>query len=144
MPTDRRRLVIGALAGAAFALALWRLAAPPAGPVEPAWDRVPCTRCRMLVSDRRFAAQLHTASGTVLFFDDPGCLLLHRAESSEPEARAWFHDAAGERWLSDREVGFVRADETPMGYGLAAAARAETPAALGLEAALATLGEPRP
>jgi len=107
--------------------------------VEPAWDRVACARCHMLVSDPAFAAQLHTPAGEVLFFDDPGCLLLQRAEAPDPEARAFFHDSRGARWLSEAEVGFVPVDETPMGHGLAAVARADTPAALGLEAALTAL-----
>ena len=108
--------------------------------MEPAWDRVACARCHMLVSDPAFAAQLHTPAGEVLFFDDPGCLLLHRAEARDPEARAFFHDSRGAHWLSEAEVGFVAVDETPMDHGLAAVARAETPAALGLEAALGALG----
>jgi copper chaperone NosL len=140
VPTEPRRgRWLLALAGALLLLALWRLASPPSGPLEPAWDRVACTRCHMLLSDPRFAAQLHDASGEVRFFDDPGCLLLYRADAPHPQARAWFHDSKGERWLSDAEVGFVPVDETPMGHGLAAVARAETPSALGLEAALATL-----
>jgi len=140
VPTEpRRRHWLLALAGAALLLGFWRLAAPPRGPVEPAWDRVACARCHMLLSDRTFAAQLQTTSGEVRFFDDPGCLLLSLAESPEPEAKAWFHDSRSERWLADAEVGFVPADETPMGHGLAAVPRAETPSALGLEAALATL-----
>jgi copper chaperone NosL len=135
-----------ALAGAALLFGLWRLAAPPRGPVEPAWDRVACARCHMLLSDPAFAAQLHLPNGEVRFFDDPGCLLLYRADAPEPQAKAWFHDSRSERWLSDAEVGFVRVDETPMGHGLAAVARAETPNALGLEAALAALqhGGPPP
>lgn len=147
MPTETRRgRWLLALAGVALGFALWRLAAPPSGPVEPAWDRVACTRCHMLLSDPAFAAQLHTENGEVLFFDDPGCLLLHRADAPDPRAKAWFHDSKSERWLSDAEVGFVPADETPMGHGLAAVERAGTPNALGLEAALAALnrGGPHP
>jgi len=133
------RLVALLLALAAAALVLLRLAAPAAGPVEPAWDRVACARCGMLVSDPAFAAQLQGGSGEVLFFDDPGCLLLERAESAEPHARAWFHEARASRWLADAEVGFVRADPTPMGHGLRAVARADDPSALSPEAALAVL-----
>jgi copper chaperone NosL len=135
----RRGSWLLALLGVALGLALWRLAAPPRGPVEPAWDRVACARCHMLLSDPAFAAQLHGADGQVRFFDDPGCLLLYRADAPDPRAKAWFHDSKSERWLSDAEVGFVPVDETPMGHGLAAVERAATPTALGLEAALATL-----
>jgi copper chaperone NosL len=140
----RRRLWLAALVAGVLGLALYRLAAPPSGPVEPAWDRVACARCRMLVSDPAFAAQLHDAAGEVRFFDDPGCLLLHRAETPDPAARAWFHDSRGERWLADAEVGFVPVDETPMGHGLAAVERAETPGALAPEAALAALAAAEP
>jgi hypothetical protein len=128
------------LAGVAVVVvvaALLRAAAPPAGPVEPAWDRVACARCHMLVTDPAFAAQLHTERGEVLFFDDPGCLLLHRAESAEtePGAAAWFHDSAGPRWLPEAEARFVPAPETPMGHGFAAVATGGVDAS----AALATL-----
>jgi copper chaperone NosL len=133
----RRRPWLAALAAVVLGLALFRLAAPPSGPVEPAWDRVACAHCRMLVSDPAFAAQLHDAAGEVRFFDDPGCLLLFRAEAPDPSARAWFHDSRGERWLAEAEVGFVRVDETPMAHGLAAVMRAETPGELAPAAARA-------
>jgi copper chaperone NosL len=125
MPRERR-LPLGALAGV-FALALvgvllWRFAAPPRGPLEPAWDQVPCARCHMLLSDPAFAAQLHAADGGVLFFDDPGCLLLHRAESRDAPVAVWFHDSAGGGWLAEAEARFVPAPRTPMGYGFAAVA----------------------
>lgn len=131
-----RPLLAVALA-VAVAFVLLRLAAPAQGPVEPAWDRVACARCGMLVSDPAFAAQLHAASGEVFFFDDPGCLLLERAESAEPHTATWFHTSEG--WLPDAEVGFVRAPQTPMGYGFAAVRRARVPDALAPDAALAAL-----
>lgn len=147
MPAEaRRRLWLAALAAGVLGLVLAHLAAPPSGPIEPAWDRVACARCRMLVSDPAFAAQLHDAAGEVRFFDDPGCLLRFRAEAPDPAARAWFHDSRSESWLAEAEVGFVRVDETPMGHGLAAVKRAETPGALAPAAALAALtaSEPAP
>ncbi|MEN8161192.1 MAG: hypothetical protein ABFS41_14060 [Myxococcota bacterium] len=107
----------------ALGFALWRMAAPATGPVDVPWDRVACARCRMLVSDPRFAAQLHEANGTVHFFDDPGCALLHRAEAGDAETRLYFHDAHGSGWLSDAEVAFERVPETPMAYGFAAVPR---------------------
>ena len=139
MPAHERlvRPLLAAVFAVAAVLVLLRLAAPPHGPVEPAWDRVACARCGMLVSDPVFAAQLHAASGEVFFFDDPGCLLLQRAESAEPRAAAWFHTSDG--WLPDAEVGFVHAPQTPMGHGFAAVRRARVPGALAPEAALAAL-----
>jgi copper chaperone NosL len=144
-----RRLVPLALAlalAAGVGLVLWRAAAPPSGPVEVPWDRVPCTRCRMLVSDPRHAAQLHTGAGQVLFFDDPGCLLLYRAEHDDAHA-IYYHDSRGGRWLGEAEVGFLREGETPMGYGFSAVAREAEPGALAPAAVLAALqaaaGTPR-
>lgn len=141
MPRERRSfgaaaLVSLALAGAAFWV--WRAVAPPSGPVEPAWDRVACARCHMLVSDPAFAAQLHLPSGEVLFFDDPGCLLLERAEHPERTGPAWFHDSAGERWLAEGEARFVDGARTPMGHGFAAVG-AGSAGALDATAALAAL-----
>lgn len=80
----------------------------------------------MLLTDPAFAAQLHTPAGEVLFFDDPGCLLLHRAESGAAPAGVWFHDSAGDAWLAEAEARFVPAPETPMGYGFAAVAAEAT------------------
>jgi len=109
------------------------------GPVPVAWDRQACARCRMLVSDPHYAAQLHAAGGTVYHFDDPGCLLLHRAEHPEIEVRAtWYHHVREDRWVKGERVAFVPVDEpTPMAYGLGAVERSEAPPdALDPEAAL--------
>jgi copper chaperone NosL len=102
----------------------------PQGPEPVAWDRVACARCRMLVSDPRFAAQLQTSDGRTLFFDDPGCLLTYvhseRLERPLPDAEqpaihaVYFHHVDAERWLSRDEVAFAPVEHTPMGYGLGA------------------------
>jgi copper chaperone NosL len=117
-----RLLVLAALL-AAFGAAAWWLARPQEGPAEVAYDRVACAHCRMLVSEPRFAAQLRRGTGEVLFYDDPGCLLLHRLQLADPEAHAWFHDSRSDRWLDDEQVAFVRVTESPMGYGFAAVPR---------------------
>jgi hypothetical protein len=103
----------------------------------------------MLVSDPRFAAQLHTASGEVRFYDDPGCLLLARAEKTAAEAggEVWFHDSGGEGWLAEPEARFVPAEQTPMGHGLAARPASAAPGGLDAAGALARLrahAEPAP
>jgi hypothetical protein len=78
----------------------------------------------MLVSDASFAGELRTEGGEVLFYDDPGCLLLAASERRDVRA-VWFHEHGGERWLSAEEVAFVRSEPTPMGYGLAARPRGQ-------------------
>ena len=47
----------------------------PDGMAEIKWDRDTCVRCSMVISDRRFAAELRGGpDNTVFKFDDPGCL----------------------------------------------------------------------
>jgi len=130
-----RSLVAGAAALAALALALRWAQGPPAGPVEPTWSRTPCARCGMLVGEPAFAAQLHTATGEVRFFDDAGCLLLYAADHPGDEVAAWFHHLREKRWIPASSVGFVPAEATPMAYGLGAVDASE-PGAISRAAAL--------
>jgi hypothetical protein len=141
-PTPRpSRRWIGALAGA-LALAGVALVVrgvvlaqrPPEGPEPVAWDRVACARCRMLVSEPRFAAQAHTHGGAVLHFDDPGCALLWTHEHAADVHELWLRDAGSERWLRRGEAGFVATGPTPMGYGLGARPRSVANALLPEEA----------
>ena len=53
----------------------------------------------------------------------------------------WLHDSAGEGWLSESEVSFVRVPETPMGYGFAAVRMGSAPNSLNAAAALAAIAE---
>jgi copper chaperone NosL len=138
-----RRELSGAWRIAALALLLASLACAPEGPSDVAWDRTACAHCRMLVSDPRFAAQLLLESGEVLFYDDPGCLLLDRAARAPSARAAWFHDSAGEGWLAESEVAFAPGAETPMGYGYAAVRTGSVAAAQGAAAVLAALEERR-
>ncbi len=111
---------------ALFGWALYRAQAPPEGPVPVAWDRVACAQCRMLVGEPGFAAELDTPEG-VLFFDDPGCLLLYVSERGPELRAAWFHHHDEERWISGEQVGFEPVARSPMGYGLAARDAAGAP-----------------
>ena len=63
--------VVGLLVLLAAGAAVVVLQRSPTGPVEPAWDRQACAHCRMHLSEPPFAAQLRTAEGEVLYFDDP-------------------------------------------------------------------------
>ena len=109
-----------ALAAALTAWALFRSSKPPTGPVSVAWDRESCARCRMLIGEPRFAAQLQTRDGRILNFDDPGCLLIYTAEQTDEAHAIYFHHLLEERWIDAADVVFVGAEPTPMGYGLGA------------------------
>lgn len=99
---------------------VWLAQRPTDRPVPVAWDRVACARCRMLVSEPRFAAQAHMRGGAVHHFDDPGCALLWADDNQAELHELWFRDLVSDQWLRRGEVGFVAAEPTPMGYGLGA------------------------
>jgi hypothetical protein len=81
----------------------------------------------MLLSEPRFAAQLHAEDGRVFFFDDPGCLLLWREEHALPVHSVYFHHLHEDDWVSGDDAAFVPVPEaTPMGYGLGVVRRGET------------------
>jgi len=109
----------GAVAWFACAVLALACARDPA-PAPVAWDREVCAQCRMLISERDFAAQYEGEGGQVFFFDDPGCWLLHRAAHPEhPAGSGWFHAQGAERWIAEDRAAFLPSQSpTPMGYGL--------------------------
>ncbi len=103
------------LLGAAIVLACSRTD----GPREPVWGKEPCAHCRMLVGDRRYAAQvLH--EGERRFFDDVGCMVLWLEERGAPSDPAWVRDANGPGWLDARSARYVGGKATPMDFGFEA------------------------
>lgn len=114
---------LAVLAVLGIALSLSWLERAPSGPLEPVWDFERCAHCGMHLAERAYAAQLHTDSGEVVFFDDPGCLLLWQAETGSA-GTAYFHHAEDERWIAESDAVFVSAAQTPMGWGLAVIDRA--------------------
>lgn len=104
---------------------------PATGPARVTWDRDACERCRMVISDRAFAAQVRDADGHVHRFDDPGCATLWLDEHPERGAprEVWVRELTGDAWIDAREAHFVRAPHSPMGYDHGAQ-RARSPEAL--------------
>ena len=65
----------------------------PEGMVEIKWDRDTCVRCNMVISDRRFAAEMRGGpDNTVFKFDDPGCLVFWLKEKADKYP--WMAEAA--------------------------------------------------
>lgn len=86
-------------------------------PVDPVWGKQPCSHCKMLVQDPRFAAQVITPQSERAYFDDVGCLVSYLAE--HPNAKdARVRDAAG-RWVDARAARYRAGASTPMGFGFA-------------------------
>ncbi|HEY0995044.1 MAG TPA: nitrous oxide reductase accessory protein NosL [Gemmatimonadaceae bacterium] len=111
---------------ALLALALFLLAAcAQAGPQPIDYGRENCEYCRMLIDDRRFAAEIVTTTGKARKFDSIECMAsYYRQESAAGKIR--------EAWVSDfrRPGTLIPADSaiygrgagvsSPMGMGLAA------------------------
>lgn len=99
------------------------------GPVEIKWDRDTCERCRMAISDKRFAAQVRDPNRKVHKFDDIGCAMFWVAHQAFNELSAnseyWVADYRGGNWLDARKANFLHGKKSPMGYHYAALAEAE-------------------
>lgn len=139
---DRRRFIV---ASTGQGLLLTPLAAAlaacggkgdwPEGMAEIKWDRDTCSRCSMVISDRRFAAEMRGGEKGIVFkFDDIGCAMIWLREKArefpwmaEPATRLWVADAAGkgDRWLDARKAYFSGGAMSPMGYNQSAHAYAE-------------------
>lgn len=132
----QRRLTASAILAISLVIgfAVYRIQRAPVGPQPIAWDKESCTECHMLIGDRRFAAQIQTADGRTLNFDDAACLIRY-VERQRPTVRAmYFRNSASSGWLSVERSGFVRVKDSPMGGGLAAVPGA-TPGTLSFDQA---------
>lgn len=100
------------------------------------WDRDVCTRCKMVISDRRFACQIRGgAKDTVFKFDDIGCAANWLAEKgkdfpwmAEATTRVWVAEyaSAGKNWLNAIAAHYVSGKTSPMGYNFGAFAEAQS------------------
>jgi copper chaperone NosL len=130
-----RRFVLGVLLAP---LALLACGVEP-GPVHVGSDE--CAHCSMMISDRRFAAQVLNTKGRAWKFDSIECLrgFLATGELQPADIHsAWVADSdAPEQWLRADDARFLHSAgvRSPMGGGLAAYADAAA-----ARSALARLG----
>ena len=129
------RLALGgfALTPLALALSACKKSDWPEGMVEIKWDRDICPRCSMVISDRRFAAQLRGGPKDIAVkFDDIGCLTIWIRDNlkkypwlDEPATRMWVADVTSKSkeviWLDPRKVQYITRT-SPMGYNFGAVA----------------------
>lgn len=102
------------------------------GPSQVRWDRDACSRCRMVLSDRKHAAQIRyypqgKGRSAIALFDDIGCASLWMAEQpwrDDPRTEIWVTDRNSGEWIDARRAIYVTGDLTPMEYGLGAQAQA--------------------
>lgn len=92
-------------------------------PVEIAGDDM-CARCRMAISETRYAAELIRQDGEPIKFDDIGCMI-HYVEDTRQKAdiAAFFVlDFESQEWINADQALFLwsPAFKTPMGGGIVA------------------------
>jgi copper chaperone NosL len=119
---------LSSYAGIALAAALaCGCGADPDRPPAIRYGEEACSRCRMIISDNRFAAALVTPQGDARKYDDIGCLVIEDARQPHPQARYWVRSFAHDLWLDARTARYrqTRDVQTPMGYGLLAQAEAD-------------------
>ncbi len=95
------------------------------------WDRDMCERCKMVLSERKYASEIiNPKSGKVYKFDDIGCATLWLEEEHIPwsnQAKIWVTDAKTGEWLDAREALYTDDSITPMAYGIAAFSKKSFP-----------------
>lgn len=93
------------------------------------WDRDMCERCKMVLSDRKFSAQvINPDNGKNYVFDDIGCVILWFQENSiawKEHAVIWVNDAKTGEWIDARKAFYDVANITPMAYGFGAHVKIE-------------------
>jgi len=97
------------------------------GPVEVKWDRDSCERCRMVLSDRRHAAQVRggpaDGKSRVYKFDDIGGAIVWlegKDWKDDAKTELWVTDFRDGRWIDGREAVYLDGQMTPMDFGLGA------------------------
>ncbi|BAF73111.1 hypothetical protein [Sulfurovum sp. NBC37-1] len=97
----------------------------PVGAVQQMhWDRDMCERCKMAISERKFAVQIiDPKTGKDYKFDDIGCAVLWMDEEKIPwkdKAIIWITDAKTGEWIDARKAKYTYGAITPMAFGFAA------------------------
>lgn len=130
----RRRLLAAAgagLVGAPFAGLFAGCADKghwPEGMAAIHWDRETCVRCSMVISDRRFAAEVRGGPKSTYYkFDDIGCVVFWLANQSwagDAATKIWVADAGtADLWLDARHANYLAGKTSPMGYNFAASGK---------------------
>ncbi len=125
-PLSRRRFLL-ATAGLPLLSFAGCSGEPETGPAEVRFDRDACERCRMVLSDPRFAAEVRWfpegKRSKVAKFDDVGCATLWLETQpfrDDPKTEIWVADHRNKQWIDARKAWYVPLNSSPMEYGLGA------------------------
>ncbi len=96
------------------------------------WDRDMCERCKMAISERKFAVQvINPKTHKSYKFDDIGCAVLWFKEEKTPwknQAKIWITDAKTGQWIDAKKAIYTDDSITPMAFGFAAYTQKTLPA----------------
>ena len=88
------------------------------------WDRDMCERCKMAISERKYAVQvIDPKTHKAYKFDDIGCAVLWFDEEHIPwkeQAKIWITDAKTGKWIDAKTAIYTDDSITPMAFGFAA------------------------
>lgn len=84
-----------------------------------------CERCKMIISDKKFAAQYREKNGNTVKFDDTGCMIEHIINNenvNDGSVDIYVVDYDTGQWIDGKEAYYIWTEEikTPMGYGIVA------------------------
>ncbi len=95
------------------------------------WDRDMCERCKMAISERKYAVQVINPKTNRLYkFDDIGCAVLWMKEEKIPwsdKAIIWITDAKSGKWIDAKRAKYTDDSITPMAFGFAAFTKETAP-----------------
>ena len=90
--------------------------------VDPSWDRDVCERCKMMVSDKNYSAQIVDATnGKYFYFDDLGCALSWLTETKPAwakDALVYANAADSGKWINVKSGVLAVSFITPMSFGI--------------------------
>lgn len=93
-------------------------------PKEVKFDREICERCKMIISDRNYVAQVvNPKDGKSYYHDDIGCAILWFEESNiswKDEAVIYITDAKTGKWIDSKNAFWTYGATTPMDFGFSA------------------------
>jgi len=88
------------------------------------YDRDACERCKMIISDKNFAASVtNEQDGKIYYFDDIGCAILWFKEKNikwGDSAKIQVVDFDTQKWIDAKSAFYSSPNITPMSYGFAA------------------------
>ena len=104
---------------------------PAGGVAKMHWDRDMCERCKMAISERKYAVEMIDLKTDKTYkFDDIGCAMLWLEEEKIPwadSAKIWITDAKTGEWIDAKTALYTDDSITPMAFGFAAYTKKDAP-----------------